>query len=185
MPNKLAVLVSGTGSLLEAISDAGVPVSLVVADRPCRGLDVAAARGLPTELVCRRSFETDFDRAAYTRDLLAILQAHKIDLVAMAGFMTILDEVIFTAYPREIINTHPSLLPAFRGSHAVRDALADNASETGCTIHIATAQLDAGPIIKQERVPIYPDDTEDTLHERIKTMERVLYPAVLKKLLKS
>ena len=97
----------------------------------------------------------------------------------MAGFGTIVTNYFHLAYPGRILNTHPSLLPAFKGWHAVTQALASGVSETGCTVHIATEQLDDGPILAQRRVVIESDDTEETLHERIKLVERELYPLVV------
>ncbi len=101
----------------------------------------------------------------------------------MAGFMTILEKPIFDAFPNRVVNTHPSLLPAFRGAHAVPDALAFGAKVTGCTVHIATLEVDTGPILAQEAVPVLPADDADALHERIKQVERRLYPEVLATLL--
>ncbi len=101
----------------------------------------------------------------------------------MAGFGTVLDEPIHRAFPDMIVNTHPALLPLFPGWHGVEDALAANVTETGCTVHIATLEMDAGPILAQESVPILPGDTAETLHERIKEVERRLYPATIMKLL--
>ena len=95
----------------------------------------------------------------------------------MAGFMTILGRAAFAAFPERILNTHPSLLPAFPGAHAVRDALAFGVKVTGCTVHLATETVDHGPILAQEAVPVLPGDDEATLHERIKAVERRLYPA--------
>ena len=180
---RLAVLVSGTGTLLEAILADATPVSAVVADRPCRGLEVAAAAGVPGELVERTDFTKGFDREAYTDLVVKALLAHEIDLVAMAGFMTVLAPSAFDAFPGRILNTHPALLPAFKGAHAVRDALAAGVKVTGCTVHVATAEVDAGPILAQEAVPVLPGDDEATLHERIKEVERRLYPATIKELL--
>ncbi len=179
---KLAVLVSGTGSNLEAMLAAGLEVSLVVADRPCRGLDVAAAAGVATELV-KRGPKTSFNRTAYTQEIVAVLERHRITLIAMAGFMTILEAPIFERYPGKILNTHPSLLPAFRGEHAVRDALAAGVKITGFTIHVATLELDAGPILAQAAVPVEEGDTAETLQERIKVAERKIYPETIRKLM--
>jgi phosphoribosylglycinamide formyltransferase-1 len=109
----------------------------------------------------------------------ATLVAHQVDLVAMAGFGTVLTQAVHTAFPGRILNTHPALLPAFPGWHAVRDALADGVSETGCTVHLATLEMDAGPILAQARVPVAEGDTEETVHERIKVVERALYPATI------
>ena len=106
-----------------------------------------------------------------------------VDLVAMAGFGTIFDQPIHDAFPNAVVNTHPSLLPDFKGWHAVEDALAAGVKVTGCTVHLATLEVDEGPILAQEPVPVFPDDTVETLHERIKDVERRLYPEVLRSLL--
>lgn len=182
-PKNIAVFVSGTGSNFEAMLDKHIPVKLVVADRPCKALDRAKEVGIPTELIERKNFGVTFDRGLYTQKILEVLRTNDIHLVAMAGFMTILGESLFTEYDGFILNTHPSLLPLFKGDHAVRDALGAGAKETGCTIHIATARLDDGPILAQRSVPILPNDTTETLHERIKIEERALYPEVLKSIL--
>jgi len=182
---RLAVLVSGSGTLLEAILEDGAPVALVLADRPCRGLSVAASAGVSTELVERTDFSAGFDRAGYTNRVEKALLAHAVDVVAMAGFMTVLGPSAFEAFPGRILNTHPALLPSFRGAHAVRDALAAGVKVTGCTVHVATAEVDAGPILAQEAVPVLAGDDEATLHERIKAVERRLYPATIKEVLGS
>ncbi len=181
---RLAVLVSGSGTLLEAILASGTPVTVVLADRPCRGLDVAAAAGVPTELVERTDFGPAFGRLAYTDRVVKALLAHDVEVVALAGYMTILGPAVLETFPERVVNTHPSLLPSFRGAHAVRDALAAGVKVTGCTVHVATAEVDAGPILAQEAVPVLPGDDEATLHERIKAVERRLYPATIKELLK-
>jgi phosphoribosylglycinamide formyltransferase-1 len=173
------VLASGTGTILEALLKAGVPVTVVVADRPCRALEVARVAGRPAELVRRDSFGPRFDRLGYTRRLVDVLAAHEADLVALAGFLTILERPILDAWPGRVLNTHPSLLPAFPGAHAVADALAAGVKVTGCTIHVAGPEVDAGPILAQEAVPVLPEDSEDSLHERIKVVERRLYPATI------
>jgi phosphoribosylglycinamide formyltransferase-1 len=180
---KLAVLVSGTGSILEAMLHSGLEVTLVVADRPCRGLEIAAATGVPNELVKRGSYGTGFDRTAYSQKVVDVLVSHGIQLVAMAGFMTILEAPVFDRYEGKILNTHPSLLPAFRGEHAVRDTLKYGAKISGCTIHIATISLDDGPILAQAAVPVMEDDTVDALQERIKQVERQLYPETIRQLI--
>jgi phosphoribosylglycinamide formyltransferase-1 len=184
-PAKLGVLASGSGTILEAIVDNGLPVAVVVVDRHCRALDVAAAARLDAELVERESYGPDFDRVAYTQRVVDALKRHEIDVVAMAGFGTILAEPIHHAYPLRILNTHPALLPAFKGWHAVDDALAAGVKVTGCTVHIATAEVDEGPILAQEPVPVWPDDTKETLHERIKTVERRLYPETIRTFIQS
>ena len=180
---RVGVLVSGTGTILDAIVAAGVPVEVVVADRACGGLERAAAAGIATELVERDRFDDGFDRDAYAARLAEVLRAHRIDLVAMAGFGTILTSPMHQAFPGRIINTHPALLPSFKGWHAVRDALAHGVKVTGCTVHVAGLDVDTGPILAQEAVPVLDDDTEASLHERIKAVERRLYPATLRRLL--
>jgi phosphoribosylglycinamide formyltransferase-1 len=172
---RVAVLASGTGSLLEAILDAGIDVALVVVDRPCRALAIAEAHGVEGVHAERTSFGPEFDRTAYTEQVVDLLQAHAIDLVVMAGWGTVFDKPIFDAYDGHLLNTHPALLPAFKGWHAVEEALAYGVKLTGCTVHVATLEVDSGPILAQEAVPVLPDDTVESLHERIKAVERRLY----------
>ena len=181
---KLAVAVSGSGTLLEAMIQSGLVIDLVIADRPCRGYDIAASHGIDRWLHVRRPNGTPFDRAEYTRSLEWRLDVEDIGILAMAGFMTVLAPSIFEGrYGGKILNTHPSLLPSFKGDHAVRDALDFGVKVTGCTIHIATAELDVGPILAQEAVRVLPGDTIESLHERIKVVERSLYPNILRALL--
>ena len=166
--------------MLDAILDAGIQPAVVIADRSCVALDNAATSGLTTELVERTSFKADFDRDAYTSQLVDALKRHDVDLVVFAGFGTITSNELYEVYENRVLNTHPALLPDFKGWHAVRDALAAGVTETGCTVHIATLEVDSGPILAQERVPILPGDTEESLHNRIKDVERHLYPATIK-----
>ena len=180
---RLAVLVSGTGTILDAMADAGLPVSFVVADRPCRAIDLAAGHGIPTSVVERDSFSGDFDRTAYTEKLTAELEAADVDLIAMAGFGTILEQPIYERFAGRILNTHPSLLPAFPGWRAVDDALAHGVRVTGCTVHYAELEVDSGPILAQETVPVLEDDDVASLHERIKEVERRLYIDTIRGLL--
>jgi phosphoribosylglycinamide formyltransferase-1 len=179
---RLAVLVSGSGTILQAMFDAGLPVTVVLSDRRCAALGLAEEFGAATELVDRGpygGYGATFDRDAYTTTVAATLVAHQVDLVAMAGFGTVMTEPVHAAFPTRILNTHPALLPAFPGWHGVRDALAAGVSESGCTVHLATLAMDAGPILAQESVRVLPGDTEETLHERIKVVERSLYPATV------
>ncbi len=178
----LCVLVSGSGTILEALVNQGVRIALVGADRPCRGLDVARDAGIEALLLDRAEyggFAPDFDREGYSRDLGAALRSRSIDLVAMAGFGTITTASFHDAFPGRVLNTHPSLLPDFKGWHAVAQALKSGVAETGCTVHVATVELDDGPILAQRRVAVAPDDDEASLHERIKAVEREIYPRVL------
>ncbi len=175
-------MASGTGTILQALIDADLPIGLVLADRECTALKRAEEAHIKTSLVERDSFAGDFDRDAYTERVVVALQSAGIGLVAMAGFGTILGRSIFEAFPGRIINTHPSLLPDFKGWHAVDDALRSGVTQTGCTVHIATALVDEGPILAQESIPIYEGETVENLHERIKEVERRLYPMVLQQL---
>lgn len=182
----MAVLVSGSGTILEAMVAEGVPVALVLSDRPCRGLEVAGAAGIPAELVDRKQwggFGAEFDRPGFTKAVTDVLVGHRIDLVAMAGFGTVLDEPVHAAFAGRILNTHPALLPAFPGWHAVQDALAAGVKVSGCTVHVATIDMDAGPILAQEAVAVEEGDTVESLHERIKAAERRIYPATVKAVL--
>ena len=177
------MLASGSGTILEAILGAGLPVRLVVADRPCRALEVGSAADIPTLLIDRADFGgfgPGFDRDGYTAALTAALVERDIDVVVMAGFGTVLGRPVHDAFPGRILNTHPALLPAFPGWHAVAEALAAGVDETGTTVHIATLEMDAGPVLAQATVAILPDDTEATLHERIKSVERRLYPDTIR-----
>ena len=176
------MLVSGSGTILDAIVGSGVPVTVVVADRPCRALARASSHGIETVLIDRREFggfTPGFERACYTEALTEALEARGVGVVAMAGFGTVLTARVHDAFGGRILNTHPSLLPAFPGWHAVADALAAGVATTGCTVHVATLEVDAGPVLAQEEVPVLPGDTESTLHERIKRAERRLYPATI------
>jgi phosphoribosylglycinamide formyltransferase-1 len=180
---RVGVLASGSGTILQAMLDrADVPIEVVLVDRPCAAIDVAAARSVPVAAVIRRDFSRDFDRVEYTHRVVDALAPHRLDVLAFSGFGTILDKPIHDAYPGRILNTHPALLPAFKGWHAVREALAAGVKVTGCTVHVATLEVDEGPIVAQEAVPVLDGDTEESLHERIKTVERRLYPDVLARL---
>lgn len=181
---KLAVLISGTGSLLEAMIKSNLPITLVLIDRPCRGAKFANEAGIPVALIDRSQFKSDegFRRKVFTSAVAESLKNHWITHVAMAGFMTILAEEIFTThgFAGRFMNSHPSLLPAFKGESAVKDALNFGVKVTGTTIHIATARLDDGPILAQEAVLVEDGDTVDTLWERIKESERRLYPEIIR-----
>jgi len=182
-PVRIGVLASGSGTILEAILATDLPVRLVAADRPCRALDVAADAGIPTALVDRADFGgfgPGFDRDAFSRAVADTLADAGVDVVVMAGYGTVLAQPVHDVFPGRILNTHPALLPAFPGWHAVRDALAAGAEETGTTVHVAHLEMDTGPILAQARVAILPDDTEAALHERIKAVERTLYPATIR-----
>lgn len=181
----LVVLISGAGSnlraLLETANDPrnGIRVLAVGADNPCDGLAHAELFGVPTFVVSPQAFES---REAWAEMLLENINFFKPDLTVLAGFMRILPSNFVRALSPKLINTHPSLLPLFPGGHAVRDALAAGATETGVTIHIVDEGVDTGPQIAQERVAVRADDSEHDLHERIKVVERTLLADVIKQI---
>jgi len=179
----LVVLISGGGSnlraLLEASQDAEFPARVVAigADRDADGFAHAEAFGIPTFSVALSNFE---DREAWGDELLTQVQSWQPDLVILSGFMKLLPPRVVHALAPNLINTHPAYLPEFPGEHAVRDALAAGVTETGASVIVVDDGVDSGPIISQERVPVHPGDTESSLHERIKAVERrLLLQAVL------
>lgn len=178
MPSRVVVLVSGSGTLLQALLDAaaddGYPAAVVAvgADRaPVAGLTRAERAGVPTFAVPLRAHP---DRAAWDRALTATVAAHEPDLVVSAGFRKILGPEFLARFRGRVLNTHPALLPAFPGPHGVADALAYGVRVTGATVHLVDCGVDTGPIVAQRAVEVAPDDTEETLHERIKVVERRL-----------
>ncbi|KJF16247.1 MULTISPECIES: phosphoribosylglycinamide formyltransferase [Acidithrix] len=173
---KIAVLASGSGTILDAMVGCGIDVSLVLVDRPCKAEGLSIDHGIALSSCYRRDFSRSFDRVGYTNDVLFELVANGIELIAMAGYGTILEEPIHERYAGRILNTHPSLLPAFAGWHAVSEALKYGVRVTGCTVHLATLAVDAGPILAQEAIEVNYGDDESSLHERIKKVERRLYP---------
>lgn len=177
---RIGVLASGGGTNLRAILEADLPVVVLVVDRRCGATAVAEELGVPVEVVERPK---PFDRLEFTHQVVDALERHGVELVAMAGFMTILEKPMFDAFAGRVLNTHPSLLPSFRGSHAVADALAAGVKITGCTVHVATLEVDEGPIVAQEAVPVLSGDTPESLHERIKAVEHRLYPRAIRELL--
>jgi phosphoribosylglycinamide formyltransferase-1 len=173
----VVVLLSGTGSLCAALLAAGddpaYPATVVAVggDRDAAGLEPARRRGIPT-FVCALADHPD--RAAWDRALAGAIAAHEPDLVVSAGFMKIVGPAVLAAFGGRLINTHPALLPAFPGAHAVRDALAAGVPVTGTTVHVVDAGVDTGPVLAQRQVAVLPGDDETSLHERIKTVEREL-----------
>jgi phosphoribosylglycinamide formyltransferase 1 len=172
---RVAVLASGGGTILDAMLEAGLAVTRVVVDRACRAVEVAERHGVDCVLVERTSYGSGFDREAYTEQVVEVLEASDAELVVMAGWGTIVAKPMFDRWPGAILNTHPALLPSFPGWHAVADALDYGVKITGCTVHVATEEVDAGPILAQAAVYVRPDDTVESLHERIKVVERQLY----------
>lgn len=175
------VLASGTGSLLEsllaaAVDDYPARVVAVGADRDCRALEIAAADGVPGYAV---KLGDHTDRGAWDDAITAATEEHRPDLIVAAGFMKILGARFLSRFLGRIVNTHPALLPAFPGAHAVSDAIAYGVRVTGCTVHLVDAGVDTGPILAQEAIPVLDGDDEAALHERIKVVERRLLVDVL------
>ncbi|WP_226346583.1 phosphoribosylglycinamide formyltransferase [Agilicoccus flavus] len=185
-PASLVVLVSGSGTNLQALLDAcaqpgyGARVVAVGADRAgIEGLARGERAGVPT-FVERVSDHPD--RAAWDAALTRAVAAHAPDLVVSAGFMKILGPQFLARFESRVINTHPALLPSFPGAHAVRDALDHGVRVTGCTCHVVDAGVDTGPILDQRAVRVQDDDTRESLHERIKTAERAMLVDVVGRL---
>ncbi|CAN2217641.1 PurN Folate-dependent phosphoribosylglycinamide formyltransferase PurN [Candidatus Nanopelagicaceae bacterium] len=180
---RIVILASGSGSIAQAIIDAQhsgelkAEIVCVISDQAsARVLERAEAAGIPTKIIAMTENRTDWDK-----EIVAALTDLQPDLIASAGFMRILSAECVSKF--KIVNSHPALLPLFPGAHAVRDALAAGARKTGTTIHWVDAGVDTGAIIAQEEVEITPSDTEESLHERIKIVERRLYVATLQQLL--
>jgi phosphoribosylglycinamide formyltransferase-1 len=179
----VVVLISGSGSNLRALLDAAANplyparILAVGSDNPAAGLEHAELHGVPTFVVEPGRFAS---REAWADALLANIKHFDPDLVVLAGFMKILPPNFVSALSPNLINTHPSLLPEFKGAHAVRDALAAGATRTGVTIHVVDEGVDTGPHLAQAEVQILPGETEAALHERIKVIERELLVDVVK-----
>jgi phosphoribosylglycinamide formyltransferase-1 len=172
----LVVLASGTGSLLASLLDAAVgdyPARVVAVgvDRDCRAVEIAAAASLASFKV---RLADHVDREAWDAALTDAVSAHSPDLIVSAGFMKILGPMFLSQFCGRILNTHPTLLPAFPGAHGVAEALAYGVKVTGCTVHLVDAGTDTGPILAQQPIPVLDDDDDETLHERIKVTERRL-----------
>jgi phosphoribosylglycinamide formyltransferase 1 len=179
-PVKLGVLISGTGTNLQAIIDAAgrgelrAEIRVVISNRPgVQGLERARRQGIPTRVIEHRRFASreDFDRA-----LVEALGEHGVELIVCAGFMRLLSPVMLAAFPDRVMNIHPSLLPAFAGVHAQKAALEHGVLFTGCTVFFVREGVDDGPIIVQAVMPVMPGDDEDILSERIRAQEHRIYP---------
>lgn len=175
---RLGILISGRGSNFEAIANAisrrklDAEIAIVISNRAnAGGLDIARQRGIPMRVIESRGME----REAYDKLVIDELKTHEVDLVCLAGFMRLLSASFVQTFPNRVINIHPSLLPAFPGLDAQRQALEYGAKITGCTVHLVDEFLDSGPILVQSAVPILDTDTVDTLSARILAQEHVIY----------
>ncbi len=184
MPKRIAVLLSGRGSNFEALADAvasgeipDAELALVISNREgAPGIEKAQRRNIPCRVIPSRGLE----REAYDRMLLAALEPAGVDLICLAGFMRLLSPLFIARYRERILNIHPSLLPAFPGLEAQRQALEYGVRYSGCTVHFVDESLDAGPIVLQAVVPVYDDDTVESLSDRILAEEHRLYPRAVR-----
>ncbi len=178
--SRLGILISGRGSnmvaLADAVRDERIPnaeIAIVISDKPnATGLAKAKERGIETLVIERRGRQ----REVHDREIVAALNAKSVELVCLAGYMRMLSSEFIAAYRGRILNIHPSLLPAFPGLDAQRQALDDGVKESGCTVHFVDETLDGGPIIAQRVVPVCDDDTVESLSARILVEEHKLYP---------
>lgn len=182
-PLQLGLMASGSGSNVEAIAAAiaegklNAQIQVVVYNNPDAKVAARADRlGLPKVLLNHRHFPS---REALDQAIAETMQAHQVDLVVMAGWMRIVTQVLIDAFPNRILNIHPSLLPSFPGAHAIEQALATGVKITGCTVHYVELKVDSGPIIIQAAVPVLPDDTHETLHQRIQVQEHRIFPMAI------
>lgn len=174
----VVILISGRGSNMQAILEAGIPVSAVISNRAdAVGLAIAARHGVATGVVEHRRYAT---RDAFDAALAAEIDRHAPRLVALAGFMRVLTPGFAARYAGRLVNIHPSLLPEFPGLDTHGRALAAGVKRHGCTVHFVTAELDHGPIIAQASVPVLPGDTPDTLAARVLQQEHLLYPRAIR-----
>ena len=173
----IGVLVSGGGTNLQALLDAGLPVAAVASNR--RDAPALARASCPAAAFELRDFA---DRAARDVAMADWLEQQGVRLVVLAGYMHLLTPAFLDRFPDAVVNVHPSLLPAFPGAHAVEEQLAAGVGESGATVHLVDEGVDSGPILRQERVPVLPGDTAESLHERIKAVEHRLLPEVVREL---
>lgn len=183
-PTRLAIFISGTGSNMEALLEAceeddypAKPVLVLANKASAGGLEKAKARGIQTVVVDHKAFGGD--REAFEHAIQAELEKHDVEFIALAGFMRVLTPWFIGKWEGKMINIHPSLLPSFPGLHTHQRAIAAKCRLHGCSVHYVTAGVDEGPIIGQAAVPIFPDDTPDTLAARVLVAEHKLYPACL------
>ena len=182
-PLSLGVLISGSGTNLQAIIDAiergelNAVIRVVLSNRgDAHGLTRARRHNLPTVILSHKDFSS---REAFEAELIKTLQDHGVELVVLAGFMRLLSPVFIRAFPQRIMNIHPALLPAFPGTHVQRQALEHGVRISGVTVHFVDEEMDHGPIIAQAAVPVYADDSEESLSARIRAQEHRIYPQAI------
>ncbi len=177
---KVVILISGRGSNMQALLEAGLPVEFacVISNKAeAKGLEIAAAHGVPTRVMSHRDYP---DRATFDTALAAEIDRHAPDLVILAGFMRVLSAAFVLHYERRLINIHPALLPAFPGLDTHARALAAGVRLHGCTVHFVTQEVDSGPILAQAAVPVLPEDTQESLGMRVLHQEHLLFPMAIR-----
>jgi phosphoribosylglycinamide formyltransferase-1 len=187
MQKSVAVLASGEGTNLEAIIDYGIEVTVIVCDRECNAIKLAKKRGIVNVVFNKDQYKNSFGgdwRKYLSIEVRDYLLFKNIELVVAAGWRTIFDKEFFEGHNMVVINTHPSLLPKYRGpgKKAIEQALANKDKKSGCTFHYMTLEVDAGDIIRQIKVPVFPSDTFESLQKRIKNAENLCYPEIVSKL---
>jgi phosphoribosylglycinamide formyltransferase 1 len=182
-PLVLGIMASGSGSNFEAVAGAidrgslNAKIAVLIHNKPeIKALDRAQQRGIPTVFLDHREYPT---RAELDRAIVVTFGAYQVECVVMAGWMRVITQVLIDAFPDRVINIHPSLLPSFPGIHAIEQALAAKVKITGCTVHLVSLEVDAGPIIVQSAVPVFPDDTAQTLHTRVQIQEHLILPQAI------
>ena len=184
MTKRLGVLLSGRGSNFEALADSipagripNAEIAIVISNRDgAPGIEKAQQRRIPTKVIPSKGLE----REVYDRQVVAVLQGHKVDLICLAGYMRLLSPYFVAAFPQRVLNIHPSLLPSFPGLESQRQALEYGVKFAGCTVHFVDENLDAGPIVLQSAIPVRDHDTEATLSERILAEEHRIYSEAVK-----
>ena len=184
MTKRIGVLLSGRGSNFEALAESvsagripGAEIAVVISNKPdAKGLERAKARNIPTRMIPSKGLE----REAYDRQVAAVLQEYRVDLICLAGYMRLLSPYFVAAFPQRILNIHPSLLPSFPGLESQRQALEYGVKLAGCTVHFVDENLDAGPIVLQSVVPVQDADDEEKLSERILKEEHRIYTEAVK-----
>jgi phosphoribosylglycinamide formyltransferase 1 len=182
-PLVLGVMASGSGSNFAALAtaiaegDLNARIAVLIYNQPeIRAIDRAQQLGIPTVLLDHRAYP---NREALDQAIVATLQAHRVECVVMAGWMRVITQVLIDAFPDRVINIHPSLLPSFPGIRAIEQALAAGVKIAGCTVHLVSLAVDSGPILIQAAVPVFPEDTVETLHGRIQIQEHKILPQAI------
>jgi phosphoribosylglycinamide formyltransferase 1 len=185
-PIVLGVMASGSGSNFEAVARSiesgtlNAKIAVLIHNKSeIQAIERAQKYGIPTVLLDHRNYAS---REELDREIVAVLQTHQVECVVMAGWMRVITQVLIDAFADRVINIHPSLLPSFPGIHSIEQALAAKVKIAGCTVHLVSLEVDAGPILVQAAVPVFPDDTAATLHARVQIQEHLILPQAIEML---